>query len=157
MAELHVRAWRAAYRGILAAQLLDDLSVDLREQSWRSLLAAEEPAGFTLVAPDDEGAIAGFCSIALPSRDEDAALRTAEITATYVDPSRWGRGLGRSLMEETVGRLREGSWEAVTLWTFMRNAQGRAFFARCGFRLDGARGVHEESGVTTTRMRLGLA
>jgi len=108
------------------------------------------------VAEDDDGSIAAFCSLALPSRDEDAGERTAEIIATYVDPPRWGAGLGRSLMEKVAARLVDGSWDDVTLWIFMRNAHGRAFYARCGFRLDGTRGVHEASGVTTTRMRLAL-
>ena len=55
-------------------------------------------------------------------------------------------------MEQVAKRLADGSWDEVTLWIFMRNAQGRAFYAR----LDGTRGVHEASGVTTTRMRLVL-
>jgi GNAT superfamily N-acetyltransferase len=156
MAEIHVRAWRGAYRGIVAGQLLDDLSVDLREKSWRSVVAGEISPGFTLVAEDDDGSIAAFCSLALPSRDEGAGEQTAEITATYVNPPRWGEGLGRSLMEQVAKRLADGSWDDVTLWIFMRNAQGRAFYARCGFRLGGTRGVHEASGVTTTRMRLVL-
>ena len=156
MAEVHVRAWRAAYRGILAAQLLDDLSVDLREKSWRSTLAEEGSAMFTLVAEGENDSIAGFCSVARPSRDEDAGERTAEIAATCVDPGRWGSGVGRALMEQALARLQDGRWDDVTLWIFMRNAQGRAFYARSGFRLDGTRGVHEASGVTTTRMRLAL-
>ena len=108
------------------------------------------------MAENDGGSIVGFCSVALPGRDEDAGARTAEIAATYVDPPRWGGGVGRSLMEHALERLREGSWDDVTLWIFMRNAQGRAFYARSGFRLDGTRGLHEASGVTTTRMRLAL-
>ncbi len=156
MAEVHVRAWRAAYRGILTAQLLDDLSIELREKSWRSAVAAANSAMLTIVAEGETDSIAGFCSVALPSRDEDAGERTAEIAATYVDPSRWGSGVGRALMEQALARLQDGRWDDVTLWIFMRNAQGRAFYARSGFRLDGTRGVHEASGVTTTRMRLAL-
>lgn len=157
IAELHVRTWRAAYRGILAAQLLDDLSADLRERSWASLLTQDPPAGFTLVAEAGDGSVEGVLSTALPSADEDAGERTAQIAAAYVDPSRWGEGVGRSMMEPALQRLLDEGWSEVTLWVFMRNAQGRAFFARAGFRLDGVRGAHEASGVTTTRMRLALA
>lgn len=157
IAELHVRAWRSAYRGILAAQLLGELSVDLREQSWRSLLARDPQPGFTLAAEGEDGTVEGFLSAALPSEDEDAGERTAQITATYVDPARWGEGVGRSMMEVALQRLLDEGWGAVTAWVFLRNAQGRAFFARAGFRLDGVRGTHATSGVTTTRMRLTLA
>ena len=88
-------AWRAAYRGILQPQFLDELSVGAREEGLRDLIAA---GGVTLVAEDEDGAVVGFCALVLPSRDEDAGGRTAEIAATYVEPGRWGQGIGRSLL-----------------------------------------------------------
>lgn len=157
IAELHVGVWRAAYRGILPPQLLDGLSVGLREDFWQGLLAGGGGSTLTLVAEDAPGGpIVGFCSLALPSRDGGAGKRTAEITATYVDPSRWGSGVGKALLGPVLDRLREGPWDEATLWVFLRNAQGRAFYARSGFRLDGTKSTHEPSGVTTARMRLVL-
>ena len=156
IAEVHVRAWRAAYRGFLPGQLLDDLSVGLREDFWIAALGGEGPVTFTLVSDGPDGTAEGFCSVALPSRDDDAGEHTAEIAATYVDPSRWSSGVGRALLSRALARLREDGWQDVTLWVFLRNAQGRAFYARSGFRLDGAKGKHEASGVTITRMRLAL-
>lgn len=156
IARIQVRAWQAAYGGILPAQLLDDLSPNLREQTWRGTLLGQGDPAFTLLAEDDATTTTGFCCIAVPSRDDDAGQGTAEIAAAYVDPASWGIGVGRSLIEHGLARLAPDSWDAVTLWTFLRNAHGRAFFARCGFRLDGKHGVHEASGVKTARMRLSL-
>ena len=65
--------------------------------------------------------------------------------------------MGRSVLTEVLDRLRGGPWDDATLWIFLRNAQGRAFFARSGFSLDGAKDVHEASGVATARMRAPLA
>ncbi|CAN5607472.1 hypothetical protein BH20ACT19_BH20ACT19_00970 [soil metagenome] len=155
IAEVQVAAWRAAYRGILPGRLLDDLSVGLREDFWLSHLHGRDHPGFTLVA-EEAGSVAGFCSLVLPSRDEGAGDRTAEIVATYVDPGRWGQGVGRELLGRARDRLLGGDWDDVTLWVFMRNAHGRAFYARSGFRLDGTKGAHEPSGVSTVRMRLAL-
>ncbi len=152
MAEVQVQAWRAAYGGILPPQFLEELSVAAREQSWRELIAGGAPA---LVAEDD-GAIAGFCALALPSRDDDAGERTAEISATYVEPGRWGQGIGGALLREALARLGDGAWDDVTLWIFRRNAHGRAFYARSGFRLDDTLSEHEPTGVATARMRLPL-
>ena len=81
MAEVQVAAWQAAYRGILQPQLLDDMSVGAREEASRELLAA---GALTLVA-EDEGSITGFCALALPSRDDDASDRTAEIAGPLFD------------------------------------------------------------------------
>jgi L-amino acid N-acyltransferase YncA len=156
IAEVQVRAWRAAYGGFLPRQLLDEMSEGLREASWQEMLGDESPGGFTLVATNEGGSVEGFCSMALPSRDEDADERTAEVATAYVDPARWGSGVGRALLSEAFRRLRDGEWEDVTLWVFLRNAQGRAFFARSGFRLDGRNDVHEASGARTARMRARL-
>ena len=153
MAEVQVAAWRAAYRGIVQPQLLEELSVGAREEVWREVIAG---GGMTLVAGDENDVVEGYCSLILPSRDEDAGDRTAEIAATYVDPARWGQGVGGSLLREALARLGTGRWDDVTLWVFRRNAQGRAFYARSGFRLDGATGSHQPSGVATARMRLPL-
>ena len=101
--------------------------------------------------------MAGFCALALPSRDDDAGERTAEIAATYVEPPRWGQGIGGALLREALMRLGDGAWDDVTLWVFRRNAQGRAFYARSGFRLDDTLSKHEPTGVATARMRLPLA
>ena len=38
IAGVHVRAWRVAYRGLLPDDLLDRLSVEDREESWRGIL-----------------------------------------------------------------------------------------------------------------------
>jgi GNAT superfamily N-acetyltransferase len=154
IADVQVRGWQAAYQGFLHAQLLEDMSVSLREDSWRTMLAEGEQPAVTLVSEDDGGAVEGFCSLALPSRDEDAGERTAEIVATYVDPSRWGAGVGKALLGQALTDLPADAWDDVTLWIFMRNAQGRAFFARSGFRLDGVKDVHEATRVPTARMRL---
>lgn len=149
IAALHVRTWRIAYRGILPAQLLDDLSVDLRTAAWRETLSETDP---TVVA-EDAGALIGFCALELPSREDDRAL---EVSALYVEPTRWRSGVGRALLAAALGALGEGRWDEVTLWVLRRNAQARAFYARSGFRLDGASDVHQASGMPIVRMRRGF-
>jgi len=156
IADVHVRAWQAAYRGFLPAQFLDGLSVALREASWHTALRDDGPQTLILVAEDPPGSVIGFCCLALPSRDDDAGEHTVEIAATYVTPPRWDSGVGRALLMAAFDRLRGGDWADATLWVFRRNAHGRAFYARLGFRLDGTMGVHEPSGAVTARMRASL-
>jgi hypothetical protein len=52
----------AYYKGIFSDTLLDSLSVDKREQSWRETLALPEPNSVTLVACNVDGGIVGFIS-----------------------------------------------------------------------------------------------
>jgi len=155
---VHVRAWRVAYRGLLPDDLLDRLSVEDREESWRGILEDAGDESFTLVAIDGERQLVGFCAVAAPARDEDAGGQTAEVTATYVDPQRWRVGIGGDLLAAAVLRLREAGWRDVVLWVFGENAPACAFYARFGFHPDGSETRHEwAGGQTAIRLRVSLA
>jgi ribosomal protein S18 acetylase RimI-like enzyme len=163
VAEIHVRAWQAAYRGLMPDEWLDGLTVERRTESWSEILARSDGRGSTLVGVDDQAGVVGFCSVSLPSRDEDAGPRTAEISAFYIDPSHWRSGVGRALLEEAVMRLREAEWDDVTLWVLAGNASALAFYERFGFAADGAEvehvpsGVERVAGVRAHRLRAPLA
>jgi GNAT superfamily N-acetyltransferase len=47
IAGIHVRGWRAAYRGLVSDTLLAGLSVERREHAWRGLIAAARGASVT--------------------------------------------------------------------------------------------------------------
>jgi L-amino acid N-acyltransferase YncA len=138
IAAVHVSSWQVAYRGMVPDAVLDGLSVDRGELGWRGRLGRPADGGsFTLVAERD-GAVAGFCSVAAPSRDDDAGERTAEVAAIYVEPAQWWTGAGGALLREALDALRADGWREVTLWVLEDNARGRAFYERLGFAADGA-------------------
>jgi GNAT superfamily N-acetyltransferase len=136
-------------------ELLDGLSVAEREEAWREALTADESSE-VYVAVDD-GAVVGFCAVATPSRDSDAADRTAEIGAIYVRPDVWRTGVGRALMDVALRDLQAGGWRWVTLWVLAKNQQARGFYGRFGFEPDGAEMAHERSGETEVRLRGSIA
>jgi ribosomal protein S18 acetylase RimI-like enzyme len=118
IAEVHVRAWRAGYRGLLPEPLLDALSVEERTRRWTAHLAG---VATTLVAcaPD----VVGF-----------STLIDREITSLYVDPDRWRQGVGSELLRETLTAAGRGD---VTLWVLARNDAAVSFYERFGFEPDG--------------------
>jgi len=144
IAEVQVRAWGAAYRGILPDALIDSLTVGARAARWREILAAG--ASRTSVA-FDEDLVVGFCSVFPDARDADLAAGTAEIAALYVDPAAWRRGIGSALLRSGMAVV-EGA--PLTLWVLEDNVAGRAFYARHGFAPDGAR--REEHGAGRVRL-----
>jgi ribosomal protein S18 acetylase RimI-like enzyme len=158
---VHVRSWQVAYRGLLPDQLLDELSVRAREQTWRETLAgrAGEHASAVTVAVR-AGTIAGFCAVVTPSRDDDAASGmadgVAEIAALYVDPPAWRSGAGRALMQAALASLRAAGWREVTLWVLAANQRALAFYAASGFEPDGAAKMHHSSGRREVRLRTTL-
>jgi ribosomal protein S18 acetylase RimI-like enzyme len=146
IAAVHVSAWRQAYRGLLPDEVLDQLSVEEREQSWRELLDERHGRWFTVVAVGSDARVEGFCTTATPSRDDDAGERTAEIAATYVDPAHWRAGIGSALLDAALAELRQADYEEVTLWVFADNARARSLYRRFGFEPDGGEARHDWSG-----------
>ena len=151
IAGVHVRAWRAAYRGLVHDAVLDSLSVAEREQMWNGLVPGRDDAHVTIVA-EIEGEVVGFCSVAAPSRDADAPEGTAEIPAIYVEPDRRRGGIGATLLDAALVALEAAGWRRVTLWVVATNANARAFYARFGFVPDGASQAVEDLGASLDRL-----
>ncbi len=156
IAGVHVRAWRAAYRGLVHDAVLDSLSVAEREQMWNGLVPSRDDAHVTIVA-EIEGEVVGFCSVAAPSRDADAPEGTAEIPAIYVEPDRRRGGIGAALLDAALVALEAAGWRRVTLWVVATNANARAFYARFGFVPDGASQAVEDLGASLDRLVRGGA
>ena len=140
IAEVHVAAWRAAYRGLMPDSYLDELTVEKRTALWQRVIA--EPRSSSLVVADAEGSVTGFCLFA-PTRDEDGRDKpVGEIIALNVRPDCWRRRYGRALCEFA---LREGprrGWTAMTLWMLKGNERACRFYEALGFALDGAERVN---------------
>jgi GNAT superfamily N-acetyltransferase len=96
---------------------------------------AEHPAD--LVAVDDDG-ILGFVAW-------DAA--TGEILRLYTHPRAWGRGAGRALLDRALDALREAGCRQAWLNTEERNARGRRFYERHGWREEGPPRVRDWHGA----------
>jgi GNAT superfamily N-acetyltransferase len=60
----------------------------------------------------------------------------AYVSHLYVDPSRWGSGIARGLLEAAEEAMREAGYERAILWT-PAEAPARGFYERCGWRPDG--------------------
>ena len=136
--------------------MLDRFSTD-REQSWRALLADPGGCRATLVAVGEANRVDGFCALAAPSRDDDADERTAEIAATYVEPSRWHTGIGTALLDGALARLRRDGYEQATLWVFAANQRAHPLWVRFGFEPDGREDRHHWSGgLLEVRLRAPL-
>jgi ribosomal protein S18 acetylase RimI-like enzyme len=149
VADIHVRAWQAAYRGLLPDEYLDGLRAEDRMARYRfDVTDPDQPA--TIVAIDD-GVMCGFATMG-PARD-NAAPSTGELFALYVEPALWGRGVGRLLMAETRARLsRQGFVEGV-LWVLVGNHRAQRFYQADGWMPDGSRRDQEVWGIIVDEVR----
>jgi GNAT superfamily N-acetyltransferase len=134
IAAVHVRSWQIAYRGYMPENFLDNIDVEKRAKLWREV--TQNPDKITLVA-QESGTIVGFAALG-PSRDSDATLNMAEVSAIYVDPERWREGIGRSLLAASLDQLRTRGFDQLTLWVLEANSRARSFYKSFGFVEDGA-------------------
>jgi RimJ/RimL family protein N-acetyltransferase len=139
IAEVHVAAWRWAYRDDLPAEFLEGLTVDDRERGWIEWLASDERTG-TFVAVQD-GGVVGFCSFGA-SRDDGATEETPEILTIYLLEDAAGHGIGRVLFAAANDCLREHGYERAMLWVMASNERSRRFYERAGWSWDGTTSEH---------------
>lgn len=155
VADVHVRAWQEAYRGMIPDEFLDALDPADRARTYT--FDEDDPAApTTLVAVqkgEDAGeVILGFATFS-PSRDADAPDH-GEVVALYVDPDRYESGVGRLLMAETRRRLWEAGFADALLWVLDGNERATRFYEREGWAPDGATRVEHPYGVVSTVRRL---
>jgi L-amino acid N-acyltransferase YncA len=150
IATVHVDAWRAAYDGLLPAELLAGLSVDTAAAQWARSLETDRGV---LVAEID-GTVAGFAAVG-PSRDEDALDSDGELYAIYLAPTRWSTGVGHALHEAAIKTLAAAGYTSASLWVLANNARAIAFYERHGWRADGTtKEDAREGGVVFLELRM---
>jgi ribosomal protein S18 acetylase RimI-like enzyme len=155
IARIHVRSWQAAYRGQLSDDYLDGLSVRDRLEQHR--MALETPGAHRTWVAEEDGRVVGF-AVTGPSQDADADERTGELYAVYLDPDRYGRGIGKRLCDHALADLRERGFRAATLWVLETNERARRFYEREGWFPDGrsTRERVDEQLRSTVRYRIDL-
>jgi ribosomal protein S18 acetylase RimI-like enzyme len=132
IADVNVRSWQHAYRGIVPDSYLDALDRTTIANHVRETALS---GSATLLVAGGAG-IDGFSCLA-PSRDQDAPPQTAEIIAIYVDPARERRGIGRALALASCHAARSQGFTHISLWVIDRNVRARAFYEALEFVLDG--------------------
>jgi GNAT superfamily N-acetyltransferase len=150
IAVVHVDSWRAAYRGIVPARILDGLSVERRAAGWRETI---ESAGDERVwVVERDGGVIGFAATG-PARDDDAVAGSGEVMAIYLDPAAWSTGIGRRLFAAAVEDLRGRAFGPLVLWVLTANARGRHFYEAAGWRPDGTSRTLDFGGTPIEEIR----
>jgi len=148
VATAHVASWRAAYRGILPDDYLDRLAVEDRLGWWVERLGAGRDSRHHIVVVEDgAGRIVGFGSAGPEASGEP------EVWQVYLEPDAWGRGHGRTVLDELVRRLGADGHTDAVLWVAPGNDRARRMYERAGWVADGAEQTEELWGVEVTSVR----
>ncbi|HZR38997.1 MAG TPA: GNAT family N-acetyltransferase [Ktedonobacteraceae bacterium] len=130
IARVHVDSWRTTYRGLMADEVLDELSYERREQMWVGILSGDK--NFTFVAEDEAGRIVGFIDGG-PEREGDPVYK-GELYAIYLLEECQGSGLGRRLTRALVEKLIEAGFSTMLVWVLVTNS-ARHFYEALGGQL----------------------
>jgi GNAT superfamily N-acetyltransferase len=152
IAEVHIESYKSAYRGIFPEALLNGLSLETREDSWRNLLAAQEPsAGITMAGCDAGGSVVGFAS---GGKERTGQLGCeGELYAIYLRPEAQRKGLGALLVRQFAEELVRRGFGSMAVWVLELNPS-RRFYERLGGKVIGQQPI-ERAGQTFIEVAYG--
>src|SRR5437763_3314816 len=116
IAEINVRGWRTAYRGVVSDATLDAMSVEDLRARFRAFMADPERAATALVSLGDDGRVTGYTSFGPPREAPPDLEEVGEVYAIYVQPDAWGSGAGRALLRAAEEGLRDAGFRRAFLW-----------------------------------------
>ncbi len=135
IAEIHVRTWQSAYKGLLPDASLAGLSVADRFRLWRRMLGDPDTSVSVHVAQIG-GEVVGFCSVG-PAQDlADRNPDVSELFAIYVEPQYQSRGVGASLLAVAERTMREWGTLSGVLWVLIDNEPAISFYLQHGWAAD---------------------
>ncbi len=128
IAAVRNETWQSAYRGIVADEYLDAMSLEDATARFAKGLASPDEHFFVAVADSD---VIGF-SVCGAERERGVPL-LGEIYAIYVCPGIQRSGAGRLLMATSARKLDELGFTSMLLWSLAANPSN-GFYERMGGR-----------------------
>ncbi|HEY2179700.1 MAG TPA: GNAT family N-acetyltransferase [Caulobacteraceae bacterium] len=129
LAEVHVKAWRETYVGLLPALYLERMSAPVHARRWRRQLANARADDVVLAAEGPVG-LTAYCAGALVGGE--IARRESEVFTLYLLKAAQGGGLGRRLFETAAKVLQAKGARSLKLWVLNGNERARGFYDHLG-------------------------
>jgi GNAT superfamily N-acetyltransferase len=127
-------------------------SEEAEELAWE-LRLARSGAWVTVAVDDDaaDDAILGACALAGASvapEDRTPVPGLAHVSALFVDPAHWRRGIARALLGAAEAAMRAEGYDRVQLWT-LEGSPAERLYTALGWERDGRRDVFAPMGLPT--------
>jgi len=132
VAAVHVRSWQVGYQALLPAAYLDTLQPHDRARHYT--FGDPDPLQPATIVAVEGDTICGFATTGPSRQDGDIG----ELLALYVDPDRWGLGIGRSLLTDARARMAQRGFQHAILWVLVGNVRAERFYRIDGWTPNGA-------------------
>lgn len=133
LAYIQTESWKAAFAGILDAEMLAKCTdIDRATAMYQMLLDENKGNGYLLTVNEKTHCIAYWDA----ARDPEFAGK-AELICIHSLPDNWHKGFGSQMMDFVLDDIKKAGYSEVVLWVFRDNLRARAFYEAKGFILKG--------------------
>ena len=133
LAYIQTESWKAAFAGILDAEMLAKCTdIDRATAMYQRLLDENKGNGYLLTVNEKPHCIAYWDA----ARDPEFAGK-AELICNHGLPDNWHKGFGSQMMDFVLDDIKKAGYSEVVLWVFRDNLRARAFYEAKGFILKG--------------------
>ena len=121
LARIQTESWKAAFAGIVPAELLAQCTnVERAEKMYARLLAERRGNGYILELGGKAHCIAWWDA----AKDDDMPV-AAELRCIHSLPDNWRRGYGSRMMERVLTDIKVAGYETIVLWAHGFTASGK--------------------------------
>lgn len=139
IAQILVSSWREAYKGIMPADMLNNLSVERQAEGWHKHLVSGGEAYLLRVSGEYVGVVE-VCEF----RDKvEQFIGCGEIPIIYLIPQKFGMGFGSRLIDYALATLMNRGFRKICIWVLDKNERAIAFYRKHGFESSGHTKIHE--------------
>ena len=119
LAYVQTESWKAAFAGIVPAELLAQCtSIERAEKMYARLLAEQQGNGYILELDGKPHCVAWWAA----ARKEDMP-GAAELRCIHSLPENWRRGCGSRMMERVLADVKAAGYTKLLLWVFTDNVR----------------------------------
>ncbi len=122
-----------------------------QEATWHVRLV--RVGAWTLGAQEDDGRLVAACAFATAREEHDQGpllRRLAHVSAVFVDPDHWGRGIARTLLEHAEAAMLERGYERAQLRT-LEGSPAERLYASAGWSRTEEREPYPPMGLMTIK------
>jgi GNAT superfamily N-acetyltransferase len=131
IAQVYIDSWQDTYPGVLPSALLSAMTLKGQTARWLAAIRAQDREHVLAADMSGEGVV-GMASLG-PARDGSLGF-DGEVYTLYVDPSCYGRGIGRALLQGAFLTLQTQGMASCLIWAHAHN-YARYFYEAMGGRL----------------------
>ena len=133
LSSLIVRGWRAAYRGLIDDEFLDNMDEEDSIDRWENMIESQNEKSQIKVFEED-GHILGIIKYGEP-KDTMEGRFNAEIQILYVEPELKGKGIGTKLFENAKDYFLKNNMNDLIIWCLKGNQKSIRFYEKMGGKI----------------------